>query len=478
MMGKQYIPKFLLSWYHLGWAFFGALRYGFPGYGMTVIGVTGTNGKSTTVDMISRVLREGGIKECSLSSIRFEMQGKEERNTLKMTMPGRFFIQKFMRKAKNAGCTHMVLEVTSEGILQNRHKFISFYVAVFTNLSPEHIERHGSFENYKKAKGELFKAAKNIHIINGDDENSEYFLSFPAREKWIYGLKISNRTNPMDQAKNTKYPSTEFTLRTLEGLGASKILDTQSVQFLSGRQTFFVGGTGFSLKLLGEFNVYNALAAIAVGRVFNVSLENAKRALEAIEKMPGRMEEVIFLPFRVIVDYAFTPVALEKVYKTLKPQVSNPNDQVSAKAPFDGVYPESTRGAKGRQNPNAKLICVLGAAGGGRDKWKRPVLGKLAGELCDKVIITNEDPYEEDPSQILSQIKSGISNDKFLTSNFYEIMDRREAIAKAFSLAKSGDTVVITGKGSEDSIAVAGGKKIPWDDRVVVKEEFAKRKTP
>jgi len=149
---RKITPKFLLSWYHFLWSFFGAVFYGFPARNMIVVAVTGTNGKSTTVDMISRIFREEGFPTASLSSIRFQIKDKEWQNKMKMTMPGRFIIQKFLKDAKNAGCTHVVLEVTSEGMLQHRHRFIPFHTAVFTNLSPEHIERHGSFENYKKNK--------------------------------------------------------------------------------------------------------------------------------------------------------------------------------------------------------------------------------------------------------------------------------------------------------------------------------------
>jgi UDP-N-acetylmuramoyl-L-alanyl-D-glutamate--2,6-diaminopimelate ligase len=415
---RKLVPGFLLSWYHLGLAFLGALLYRFPSQGIVVIGVTGTNGKSTTVDMLSRIFREAGrsdsdessdsmrLKTASLSSIRFQLLDKEWRNTMKMTMPGRFVIQQFLRKAKDAGCTHFVLEVTSEGMLQHRHRFINFHTAVFTNLSPEHIERHGSFENYKRTKGKLFRVAEKVHVINAQDEHAGYFLQFPANSTVKFSLADAH-----DIAENEK------------------------------GMTFRLEDTEFRLNLLGRFNVSNALAAIAVARSFGISLSVCSRALEKMTVVPGRMETVIREPFRVVVDYAFTPAALEKVYQTLKPK-------------------------------EGKLICILGAAGGGRDRWKRPVLGKLAATYCDRVIITNEDPYEEDPAQILSQIKSGISNSQFPISNFYEIFDRRQAIAKALSLASSGDVVVITGKGSEDSIAIKGGKKIPWDDREVVREEM------
>lgn len=399
---KKFIPPFLISWYHFLLAFFGVILYRFPSKKLKIIGVTGTNGKTTVVNLTTKILEEAGYKVASLSSIKFKIGEREWPNTLKMTMPGRFQIQKFLRQAVASGCKFAVLEVTSEGIKQHRHRFINFDTAVFTNLTPEHIEAHGGFENYKKAKGKLFQATKNIHIINIDDENANYFLQFPAKKKYTYGLNKGDIN-----AKNFQ----------------------------------------FKLQLIGDFNVYNALAAACVGVSQGVNLEICKKVLEMVGSIPGRMEEVISQPFKIFVDYAFTPNALEKVYQTLSSRF---------------------------KVQSSRLICVLGACGGGRDKWKRPVLGEIAAKYCDEVIVTNEDPYDENPYQILSMIKSGISKSQFPTSNFYEILDRREAIRKSLALAKPGDVVIITGKGCEPWICVAGGKKIPWDDREVVKEEFKK----
>ncbi len=386
---KKIIPPFLLSWYHLGLAFLGAILYRFPSKEMVLIGITGTKGKSTVVEFCHQIFTEAGQKVASLSSIRFKINDKERPNALKMTMPGRFKIQKFLRQAKNAGCKYVILEVTSEGILQHRHQFINFKTAVFTNLSPEHIERHGSFEKYKTAKGKLFQAVKNTHIINIDDENADYFLRFPAKKKYKYGLNQGDVNN-----KNLQ----------------------------------------LNLLLPGEFNIYNALAAICVGLSEKVNLKICKTAVEKMKGIPGRMEKVISEPFNVVVDYAHTPDALEKVYQTLKPQQS-------------------------------KMICVLGSAGGGRDKWKRPEMGRIAEKYCDEIIITNEDPYDESPGKIIKEVGEKIKNYK-------SILDRKEAIKEAVKTAKTGDVVIITGKGCEPWMCVSGGKKIPWDDRQIVREVF------
>ena len=387
---RKIIPSFLISWYHFCLAFLGAALYCFPSRKLKVIGVTGTNGKTTVVNLTAEILKEAGFRAASLSSIKFKIGDKEQPNTLKMTMPGRLKLQKFLRQAVDNSCQYAVIEVTSEGIKQYRHCFINFKAAVFTNLTPEHIESHGSFEKYKEAKGKLFQTAKEIHIINGDDPNAGYFMQFPAAKKIVYGLKDK------------------------------KLLPE-------------------AMQLLGEFNAYNALAAIQVGLSQGIDLAVCQRAVVKTEKIPGRMEKVVEKPFTAVVDYAHTPDALEKVYKTL----------------------------------TGRKICVLGAAGGGRDKWKRPELGRIAGQYCDKIILTNEDPYEEDPAKILSEISVGIPRSQ---ESVFKIIDRRKAIQKALSLAESGDTVVITGKGSEPWMCVAGNKKIPWDDKEVVKEELAKLK--
>jgi UDP-N-acetylmuramoyl-L-alanyl-D-glutamate--2,6-diaminopimelate ligase len=394
---KKFLPSFVLSFYHFILAFLGALIYGFPSKKLILIGVTGTNGKTTTTEMIASIFEKAGKKIALLNSIRFKIGEKEEINKLRMTMPGRFFIQRFLKKAVKGGCEYAILEVTSEGIKQHRHRFLDFKVAVFTNLAPEHIEAHGSFEKYREAKGKFFQATKEIHVINVEDKNSDYFLKFPAKRKITYGLKTGDIN-----LENTK----------------------------------------IKLKIPGEFNLYNALAAISVAISQGIDKDFAIKVLEEFRGVPGRMEEVISKPFKVIVDYAFTPNALEKVYQTLK----NSKFQI----------------------PNSKMICVLGACGGGRDKWKRPVLGELAAKYCDEVIVTNEDPYDEDPWQIIEQVASGTKG------KARKILDRREAIKAALKLAKEGDIVVITGKGCEPSICVAGGRKIPWDDRKVVKEEFQK----
>lgn len=377
--------------YHQFLSWMAAVVYRFPSRYLTIIGVTGTNGKSTTVELLAEIIEEAGYRVASASSIRFRIADHERANDTKMTMLGRFFLQKFLRLAVRDGVTHVVLEVTSEGIKQFRHAHIKFDVAVITNITPEHIESHGSFEAYRAAKAELFRVAP-VHVLNKDDVGTYEFLSrLPAKTRIAYTLN--------------KFPKE------------------------------------VRLRLPGDFNRQNALAALTAAEAIGISVEVSKRALERIDYIPGRLEVVQAKPFGVVVDYAHTPDALEKVYKELS-------------AP--------------------RLICVLGSAGGGRDTWKRPEMGKIAAQYCSDIILTNEDPYDENPDQIISEIQSGISSIKFQVSNLKILINRREAIRTALQLAKKKDVVIITGKGCERAMIVSGGKKIPWDDREVVREELKK----
>ncbi|MDD5568961.1 MAG: UDP-N-acetylmuramoyl-L-alanyl-D-glutamate--2,6-diaminopimelate ligase [Candidatus Pacebacteria bacterium] len=407
---KKIVPRQAVNLYHFGWSFLAGAYYGFPSKKIKVIGVTGTNGKSTVVNITSNILEQTGFKVAALTSIIFKIGGREEENKLKMTMPGRFVINKFLREAADAGCDYAIIETTSEGVEQYRHKFINFKTALITNLNPEHIEAHGGFENYKRAKGKFFASVKGTHIINLDDKHADYFLNFPAEKIITYGIE----NEKADIKANDVFSN-------------------------SSGSKFKVIGTEFDLKILCDFNVYNALAAIALAVSEGISLDDCKKGIEKVQQIAGRMEKIIDKPFGVFVDYAFTPVALEKVYQFLKPK-------------------------------SGKLICVLGACGGGRDKWKRPVLGNLADQYGDSVIVTNEDPYDENPQGIIDEVSVGVKD----KGKLMKIYDRREAINKALSLAEKGDVVVITGKGCEPWICWEGGRKQAWDDRKIVKEELVK----
>jgi len=411
---------FLKNIYHLFLAWLGNIIYGFPSRKIFVLGVTGTKGKSTVLELINSILEAAGHSTALLSSVRIKIGDESTKNLMSMTMPGRFFIQRFLKKAVEARCDYALIEVTSQGVLQYRHRFIDFDGALWTNLHPEHIEAHGSFEAYRNAKVKFFcdvsrKSRKHdkFFFLNEEDPSKEYFeVAVNGSGKIVY------------------FSRENFIKNELNG----------------GRESI---GDWFS----SDFNLENAAAATAFAETQGIDWLLIKRALASFQGLAGRMELVQKEPFAIIIDYAHTPDSLEKVYRTLKSQ----------------KLKVSTKGRKSQ-----KLVCVLGSAGGGRDKWKRPVMGKIAAEYCDKIILTNEDPYDEDPKQILSEIKSGILNSRFSISKVFEILDRRDAIKKAVSLTKKGDTIIITGKGSEAWMHLAGGKKISWSERKAVEEVLAK----
>jgi len=393
---RKFIPKFIFKIYHYLLALAGGIRYGFPSRKLIVIGVTGTKGKSTTVVLTGKIFQEAEYKVGWVSSLTINYGKEEIMNKYHMTMPGRFFIQSALAKMVKNGCKYAIIEATSEGIKQFRHKFINFSGAVFTNLAPEHIEAHGSFEKYRDAKLKLFEiTAKNKNsfgIYNADDENVEWFLKYPIKDKYKFSLK------------NDK--------------------------------------VDFKLNLIGDFNMSNALTALTIAKSQGISEEIAKRALEKVKFIPGRLEEINEgQDFKVIVDLAHTPDSFEKVFKVFK------------------------------QIPHKRIISAFGAAGGGRDKWKRPELGRIASENSDIMIICNEDSYDENEQTIADEIFAGCKKTKPEI-----ILDRRKAINKALSLAQKDDIVLILGKGTEQTMVV-GGQKFKWDDRDVTREELKKLKS-
>jgi UDP-N-acetylmuramoyl-L-alanyl-D-glutamate--2,6-diaminopimelate ligase len=404
---KKALPKSLFKrlqpYYHLALAWLGAVKYGHPSRNIIVIAVTGTKGKSTTTELIAQVMRGTGKKVASLSTIQFAIGDKIERNLFKMTTPGRFFVQKFLRDAVDAGCAYAVIEMSSEGAKQFRHKYIEYDALVFTNLSPEHIESHGSFEKYKAAKLSIAEALSlspkrpRIIVANTDDPHGADFLAIKADKKIPYSLK-------------------DLSLHTLHKDNVSLVL----------------GGVTIRVPIAGLFNVYNTLAAIKVAGTFGVSVETAAEALRTLKPIAGRVEQ--FESARngkkqvtAVVDYAHTVDSLEKLYQAF---------------------------------PDKPKVCVLGNTGGGRDTWKRPEMAAVAEKYCEHIILTNEDPYDEDPKKIIDDMVKGLSNTDKLTI----IMDRKEAIAKAIDLAPAGGYVLVSGKGTDPYImeARAGATRGPF----------------
>lgn len=422
------IPKRAIRFYHWILANLGALIYGYPSKKLIVVGVTGTKGKSTTSYLIAKFLEEAGNKVGLTSTIIFKIGEREWLNDKKMTMPGRFGLQKLLREMVRAKCKYAVIETSSEGIAQYRHKGIDYDVALFTNLSPEHIEAHGSYDKYRAEKGKLFeglsygkdKGIPKTAVINLDDDEADYFLKL-------------NKNNA------------GFTLRDSFKGKTKEIISAKKISIGDDGAEFTLNGTEFKTKLLGKFNVYNLVGALSVCKVLGVEFEKMKEAVLRIDSVPGRMEFINEgQNFQVIVDYAHEPASMRALY---------------------GII---------REIPKGRVIHVFGATGGGRDKSRRPIMGEIADQNAQIIILTNDDPYNEDEEKIIQDIKKGIKKKKLDESLFIEI-DRRKAIEKGIGLARENDIVLITGKGSEQKIAIKG-RMIPWDDREIARSAISQNK--
>ncbi|HMA79215.1 MAG TPA: UDP-N-acetylmuramyl-tripeptide synthetase [Candidatus Paceibacterota bacterium] len=418
---KKLLPRPLVRLlrppYHWLWAWVSHLRYGNASQHLTVIGVTGTKGKSTVTELIAAILRANGHSVASLSTIQFTYGAETERNLYKMTQPGRWFTQRFFHTAVAKGCTHAVVELTSEGVLQSRHRFIELDALVFTNLTPEHIESHGSFAKYKAAKLEIAhqlersKKRPRYIVANADSEHGADFLRAAVEHQLPYSL-------------------TDLKLYTLQRDGVSLI-------FTDGDEERTI-----RVPLIGKFNVANALAAITLTQALGVSLPTIEKALRDLPPIHGRVEPFSAdLPdgrhVTAIVDYAHTPDSLTQLYEAFKD------------------YP---------------IVGVLGNTGGGRDTWKRPEMGAIAERYCQEIILTNEDPYDENPRQIVEAMRAGMSDD----ANAEIIMDRRTAIATALERCPAGGYVLVSGKGTDPYIMGPHNTKEPWSDAAVVTAELTR----
>lgn len=401
----------LLLPYHLLWTVGAALWYRFPARSLVVIAVTGTKGKSSVTEMLAATLTEAGHTVAVSSTIHFAIGSESRPNLFKMTLPGRGFIQKFLREAVEKGATHAVIEVTSEAALQYRHLFLDLDALVFTNLEKEHLESHGGMEQYFAAKFRigtaLMRSPKRPRAIiaNAESVYGTRFLALPVEH-----------TLPF-----TREDATDLT-------------------FVGTSTTFTYGGTHFTLPHPGTFSALNALATIRVAEFLRIPLSTTQRALADLTHIAGRAERIeVGQDFLAVVDYAHTPDSLTALYEAY------------------GAY---------------RKICVLGNTGGGRDTWKRPEMGRIADRYCHEVILTDEDPYDENPRAIVDAMARSMQRRPLI------IMDRRKAIAEALALAQKGDAVLITGKGTDPYIMRAKGTKEPWSDATVLREELEKRVSP
>ena len=414
---KKFIPQQLLEYllpaYHWLWALVSAIYYRFPGKNIYVIFITGTKGKTTTAELVNTVLEENGHRTGLAGTLRFKVFDQEMPNKYKMSSPGRGILQKFLRGCVDEGCDVAVMEMTSQAVLNHRHRFLFPNVLVFTNLEPEHIEAHGSYENYREAKLKLADSLK--------------------QSPKIYKAIVSN----LDDKEGKKFISRS---------GLNNVVDLSFSMTEIGRP-YYKNGLRFTYqgervvsKLQGEHNIKNILASLKVAEFFQVPLTDSIKALEEIPVIRGRLESIDNKQgLEIYVDYAHTPGSLRAVYETYK---------------------------------DKNIIGVLGNAGGGRDTWKRSEMAKIAEEYCHHIILTDEDPYDEDPQSIVDEMAKSIKEKDKLEI----IMDRRSAIRKGLELAKETNNAVllITGKGTDPYIMRANGEREPWDDASVVREELKK----
>ncbi len=372
------------------------LIYRMPAKRISTIGVTGTDGKTTTTSLIYHILLTSGFNPAMVTTVGAQIGGQEFETGLHTTTPSSFALQKYIKKAVDAKCDYLILEVTSHALDQNRVKGVDFKIGVLTNITHDHLDYHKDYESYVKAKSRLFKMS-DISILNKSDK------SFPLIKKICQDKKIMT------------YSISENADFTLKSIGI-KFPD----QF--------------------DFNNENFLAAVSVARILNIPDEKISLALSTFKFPKGRQEILYDEKFRVVIDFAHTPNSFEKILPALKKATSG------------------------------RLIHVFGSAGD-RDKSKRPLMGEISARNSDLIVLTAEDPRRETISEINDQIKMGFQNEV----EVYEENDRLTAIQYAISHAKPGDTVVITGKGHEQSINLGNGEK-PWSDHAAVESVIASLK--
>ncbi len=402
--------------------------YDYPAQHLCTIGVTGTDGKTTTSNLISTILETADIQTGLMTTANFRISGQEWENATRQSTLEALEVQQFLRRMLDGGVTHAIIEATSHGLELQRVRGCNFDVGVVTNITHEHLDFHKSIENYRRAKARLFEMldptqdkGTGIHpaaILNRDDVSYDVLKPYCRVPIFDYGIEYPCSVRAVDIQLNAH--STRFRV----------LLPNAEMQI--------------ETRLVGRFNVSNCLAAIATAYSLGVKPMHIEQGLAKVTGVSGRMENIAEgQAFTVIVDYAHTPDSLEKVLATLRPLTSG------------------------------KLMVVFGSAGE-RDVQKRPIMGRIAAQMTDFFVITDEDPREEDRASIIQEIAQGaIAVGKRQGHDFLCIVDRTEAIATAFAHAQAGDTVLLAGKGHEQSIII-GREKFPWDDRRVAREELRK----
>ncbi len=406
--------RLLEEYYRMARLYLLNLWYGRPARNMKVIGVTGTNGKTTTLNFINEILKEAGLKTAMFSTATIEINGKTKINDLNATVPDVAVLLKFFRRARRAKVDYILLEVSSHALNQHKLDMVKFEAAVMTNLTQDHLDYHKTMEDYAKAKAALFDKQPNYVVLNRDDEWFEFFDKYPAKKH-----KISYGTAPEAEAK-IKHVK-------LYRLGSEVELEIDHQTNLN-----------LATAMPGKYNVYNLVAAASLTYLMGVDNQAIIEGAANLEGILGRYQIIENTRgFDIVVDYAHTPDGLEKVLETA------------------------------RSITKRRLILILGIDGD-RDQSKRPKMGKIAANLADRIILTDLESHYEDPAAIRQMLFEGIKNaggaDKTI-----ELGDRREAIKLAISEARPGDTVIMTGLGHEQYRLVRG-ERIKWNDADVVRE--------
>lgn len=397
-----------------------SLRYGNPTRGLKVIGVTGTNGKTTTVNYINEILKEAGKKTAMFSTAVIEIAGEAKRNDLNATVPNINLLMKFFRDARRAKVDYVVLEVSSHALHQHKLDNVKFMAAVMTNLTQDHLDYHHTMEEYAAEKAKLFKKKPQFIVLNRDDEWFDFFNKYQASSH-----KITYGTHDESEAKIERVKLFK------KGSEATVVIDSQTKLELA-------------TAMPGQYNVYNMTAAVSLAYLLGIDLDHLIEGVANLEAVPGRFERAVEgLGFEVIVDYAHSPDSLEKVLEAVKAITKN------------------------------RVILVFGATGD-RDKQKRPIMGGIAARLADRIVLTDEENYTEDAATIREQVMVGIENAGG-GGKTLEIPDRREAIKKALTIVRPGDTILLTGMGHE-MYRITNGKAEPWNDGDVVRELLAEMK--
>lgn len=423
---KKILPKKLYAFsqpaYHFSLTVIGNLIYRFPGRKIKCIGVTGTNGKTTTCALALELLKNAGYRVGACTTNFVEIDGKRTKNASGFTTMGGLKLQKTLKEMVNKRCDWAVIEVTSQGLNQFRLLGVSFDIVVFTNLTHEHLDIHGTMENYRNAKAKLFKSLKRSKnkgvkktiIANTDDKYGEFYLNFWADKKYAFGFNNNGFENGL--FANIKTSSDKGTV--------FEVYHNKEKE-------------NYSFSLVGKVNIYNALACIALADALGIKKEHVMKTLEMAPLVEGRLERVWSNEiFDIYVDYAITPDAAEKMYTSL------------------------------RDIAIGKIISVFGCTGD-RDVLKRPLMGKIASRLVDMIFITDDETYTEDPDKIIEDIVKGINKQEM--KKVVIERDRKKAIEMAVKTAKKGDIVVVSGMGHE-TVRNMGEKNEPWSDKEIIKE--------